>query len=44
MTKIQFELSAKPSKAEKEAKSQSGFVSVAARWGKRTLKRMGGQM
>jgi hypothetical protein len=32
MTKIQFELSAKPSKAEKEAKGQSGFVSVAARW------------
>jgi Transposase DDE domain len=32
MTKIQFELSAKPSKAEKEAKGQSGFVPVAARW------------
>ena len=27
-----FELSAKPSKAEKEAKGQSGFVPVAARW------------
>jgi transposase len=32
MTKIQFELSAKPSKAEKEAKGLSGFVPVAARW------------
>ena len=32
MTKIQFELSAKPSPAEKEAKGQSGFVPVAARW------------
>ena len=32
MTKIQFELSAKPSKVEKEAKGQSGFVPVAARW------------
>jgi Transposase DDE domain len=32
LTKIQFELSAKPSKAEKEVKGQSGFVPVAARW------------
>ncbi len=32
MTKIQFELSAKPSKAEKTAKGQSGFIPVAARW------------
>jgi hypothetical protein len=32
MTKIQFELSAKPSKAEKEANGKSGFVPVAARW------------
>jgi hypothetical protein len=32
MTKIQFELSAKPSKAEKAALGQSGFVPVAARW------------
>jgi transposase len=32
MTKIQFELSPKPSKAEKTAKGQSGFVPVAARW------------
>ncbi|MEG4108805.1 transposase [Microcoleus sp. S13_C5] len=32
MAKIQFELSAKPSKAEKLAKGQSGFVPVAARW------------
>ena len=32
MTKIQFELSAKPSKAEKESKGQSGFVPVKARW------------
>jgi hypothetical protein len=32
MSKIQFELSAKPSKVEKEAKGQSGFVPVATRW------------
>ncbi|NJL89418.1 MAG: transposase [Coleofasciculaceae cyanobacterium SM2_1_6] len=32
MTKIQFELSAKPSKAEKKAQGLSGFVPVAARW------------
>ena len=32
MTKIQFELSAKPSKAQKKAKGQSGFVPVAAKW------------
>ncbi len=32
MTKIQFELSAKPSTAEKEAKGLVGFVPVAARW------------
>ena len=32
MTKIQFELSAKPSKAEKEAQGRSGFIPVAARW------------
>jgi Transposase DDE domain len=32
MTKIQFELSPKPSKAEKKAKGQAGFVPVAARW------------
>jgi hypothetical protein len=44
MAKIQFELSAKPSKAEKLAKGQSGFVPVAARWGKRTFKRLGGKM
>lgn len=32
MTKIQFQLSPKPSKAEKEAKGISGFVPVKARW------------
>ena len=32
MTPIQFQLSPKPSKAEKEAKGKSGFVSVKARW------------
>jgi hypothetical protein len=32
MTKIQFELSPKPSQAEKQAKGQVGFVPVAARW------------
>jgi len=41
MSKIQFELSAKPSKAEKEANGKSGFVPVAARWGKRKVKRLG---
>lgn len=44
MTKIQFELSAKPSKAEKAAKGQSGFVPVAARWGNRPLECLGWQM
>lgn len=37
MTKTRFELSAKPSKQEKKAQGTSGFVPVAARWGKRTL-------
>ncbi|WP_414566520.1 MULTISPECIES: hypothetical protein [unclassified Anabaena] len=32
MSKIQFELSAKPSKAKKEAHGKFGFVPVAARW------------
>ncbi|MEG4590106.1 transposase [Microcoleus sp. MOSTC5] len=32
MAQIQFELWAKPSKAEKHAKGQSGFVPSAARW------------
>jgi transposase len=32
MTKIQLQLSPKPSKAEKEAKGKSGFVAVKARW------------
>lgn len=32
MTKIQFELSAKPSKTDKHVKGQSGFLPVAARW------------
>jgi len=32
MTKIRFELSPKPSKAEKQAEGKSGFVPVAARW------------
>lgn len=32
MTKIEFEVSAKPSKAEKAAQGQSGFVPVAVRW------------
>jgi hypothetical protein len=38
MTKIRFELSPKPSKQEKKELGQSGFVPVAARWGKRTFK------
>jgi Transposase DDE domain len=32
MTKIKFELSKKPSKAEKEAQGKLGFVPVRARW------------
>ena len=32
MTKIQFELSAKPSKTEKEKQGKSGFVPVKTRW------------
>lgn len=32
MTKIRFELSAKPSKHDKKAQGKSGFVPVAARW------------
>ncbi|WP_293064949.1 MULTISPECIES: transposase [unclassified Moorena] len=32
MTKIRFELSAKPSKAQKEKEGKSGFVPVKARW------------
>jgi transposase len=32
LTKIQFELSPKPSKAEKQAKGLSGFVPAQARW------------
>lgn len=32
MKKIRFELSAKPTKAEKEAQGKSGFVVVKARW------------
>lgn len=32
MTKIQFELSPKPSKVEKKALAKSGFVPVKARW------------
>ena len=32
MKKIRFELSPKPSKAEKAAQGKSGFVPVAARW------------
>jgi hypothetical protein len=32
MTKIQWELSPKPSKAEKEKQGKSGFVPVKARW------------
>ncbi|QGZ92901.1 transposase [Microcystis aeruginosa FD4] len=33
MTKIQFELSPKPSKTEKAEKGCSGFVPVKTRWG-----------
>ncbi|MEH2410718.1 hypothetical protein [Nostoc sp.] len=37
MTKIRFELAAKPMKAEKAALGKTGFVPVATRWGKRTV-------
>ena len=32
MSKIEFELSSKPSKAQKEKQGKSGFVAVKARW------------
>lgn len=32
MTKIQFEVAAKPSKAEKATQGKSGFVPIAVRW------------
>ena len=32
MSKIRFELSPKPSRAEKDAQGKSGFVPVKARW------------
>ncbi len=44
MTKIRFELSIKPSKQQKEAQGKSGFVPVAARWGKRTVKCLDGTL
>ena len=37
MTKIRFQLAPKPSRQEKEVPGKSGFVPVAARWGKRAL-------
>lgn len=37
MTKIQFQVAAKPSKAEKAAQGKSGFVPIAVRWGTRTI-------
>jgi hypothetical protein len=44
MTKIQFELSKKPSKPDKKVEGKSGFVPFRARWGKRTVKCLGGKM
>ena len=44
MTKIRFELSAKPSQQEKKDQGKSGFVPVAARWGKRAVKCLDGEM
>lgn len=32
MTKVRFQLAPKPTKAQKAAKSKTGFVSVATRW------------
>ncbi|RUS98442.1 hypothetical protein DSM107010_69420 [Chroococcidiopsis cubana SAG 39.79] len=32
MTKIQFQVAAKPSKAEKATQGKSGFVPIAVRW------------
>jgi hypothetical protein len=42
MTKIRFKLAPKPTKAEKAAQGKTGFVVVAARWGKRALERLDG--
>lgn len=44
MTKIRFQLAPKPTKAEKAALGKTGFVPVATRWGKRTLKCLDGTM
>jgi len=41
MRKIKFELSVKPSKQQKSAQGKSGFVPVAARWGKRAVTLLG---
>jgi hypothetical protein len=38
MTKIRFELAPKPTKAEKATQGETGFLPVATRWGKRTVK------
>lgn len=44
MTKIRFELAPKPTKAEKAAQGQSGFVPVATRVGNWALKRLDGTL
>ncbi len=44
MTKIRFERSTKPSKQEKVAQGKSGFIPVAARWGKRALECLDGAL
>ncbi len=44
MTKIRFELAAKPTKAEKAALGKTGFVPVATRVGDRTLECLDGTL
>jgi hypothetical protein len=44
MTKIRFELAPKPTKAEKATQGKTGFVPVATRWGKRTIKCVDGTL
>jgi hypothetical protein len=44
MTKIRFELAPKPTKAEKATQGKTGFMPVATRWGKRTVKCLDGTL
>jgi hypothetical protein len=44
MTKNRFELAPKATKAEKATQGKTGFVPVATRWGKRTVKCLDGTL